>query len=592
MDLREETNMKLANRIIALTLTMIFNIIAHVANYDVTQLNFIVLGILGLLITNLIYNQIKHKKDFITIGISSISIIGITAIYVFPALGEIYIKNVIAFFYLSLFLIALSPQLFKQQPFTVEISKGGYPESVTKTEQFLNINIIIAYIWAFIFLLAIVLTIIPYSSNKLINTILSNALPIIPQVTIGIYAATKLPKYLMGRVKAKPFKFESIKDMFLAMPYGLNKQTAKGVDTIVQFDLSGNEKVEGYFIIKDLLCTFTEGVHKNPKTIITSDSKLWLDISNGDVSGDEEFLKGNYEVGGDMSILLDFGGLFAPPSSTTKEKKLKKKKPQAFVYKKFAPNKIKNIVVFDGGPRNKKYSKTTFMTDNFTKGAIEAGASVEYIKLNKMEIKNCSGCYNCWTKTPGECIYKDDMTELRKKYREADLVVFSSPLYIFNVTGIMKTFMDRLLPIMKPYMLSDEQGNTLHPDRFPELGEQGFVVFSSGGFPEVDHNFDGLQAMYKNWNSHSENAHLMGEFYLTAAEIITQPVYKKRRELIADACQKAGQQIVKEGYISQEYMTVPVTLNTTKEIFKSQADMFWSTMDGKESYLKGAPKFK
>jgi len=240
---KERKNMKLFNRITALTLVMTFNVIAQVNHFEVKELYFIVLGILGLLIINQMVNLTKYKKDFITIGISSISIIGIVSIYLFPALGELYVKNVIAFFYLSLFLIALLPQLFNEPPFTVEISKGGYPESVTKTDQFLNINILIAYIWALIFLAAIILTIIPYSSNNIINTILSIVLPIIPQVTIGIFASIKLPHYLMGRVKAKPYKFESIKDMFTAMPFGLNKNEAKDVSAIIQFCLSGEEEI-------------------------------------------------------------------------------------------------------------------------------------------------------------------------------------------------------------------------------------------------------------------------------------------------------------------------------------------------------------
>ncbi len=76
------------------------------------------------------------------------------------------------------------------------------------------------------------------------------------------------------------------------------------------------------------------------------------------------------------------------------------------------------------------------MVNNFIEGAIEAGANVEYFKLKDLNIHDYARCYNCWTKTPGECIYNDDMTMLRKKYREANLVVFASPLYIFNVTGI------------------------------------------------------------------------------------------------------------------------------------------------------------
>ena len=129
-----------------------------------------------------------------------------------------------------------------------------------------------------------------------------------------------------------------------------------------------------------------------------------------------------------------------------------------------------------------------------------------------MKINSCTGCYTCWTKTPGECIFQDDMTDLRLKFRKADLVVFASPLYVYNVTGIMKNFLDRNVPNLKPYMLI-ENGITRHPHRYPEERQQGFVVFSAAGFPEVDHNFDGLKGMFRCLHSHSEQASLMGEVY-------------------------------------------------------------------------------
>ena len=128
------------------------------------------------------------------------------------------------------------------------------------------------------------------------------------------------------------------------------------------------------------------------------------------------------------------------PSGEPEEDVKQKPKKIAFEYKTFEPERIKKIVVFDGGPRNTKFSKTTFMVNHFCRGARSAGAEVEYVKLKDMEINSCTGCFTCWTKTPGECIFKDDMTDLRLKYRKADLVVFASPLYIFSVTGIMKKF--------------------------------------------------------------------------------------------------------------------------------------------------------
>ncbi len=247
-------------------------------------------------------------------------------------------------------------------------------------------------------------------------------------------------------------------------------------------------------------------------------------------------------------------------------------------------------MVFDGGPRTEKFSKTTFMVNNFTAGAKDAGANIEYIRLKDLEIKDCTGCYTCWTKTPGVCIYKDDMVDLLTKYRNADLVVFASPLYIFNVTGIMKRFMDRLLPIMKPYMLLDEQNNTTHPDRYPEKGDQGFVVFSAAGFPEVDHNFDGLKEMYRCWNSHSENSYLMGEFFLPAAEMIVQPVYENRKTNIAKVCFDSGKQVVSEGKIDKNLMLAVQDPGVSKETFQSQADTFWESMEGTKSFLATVPK--
>jgi len=112
------------------------------------------------------------------------------------------------------------------------------------------------------------------------------------------------------------------------------------------------------------------------------------------------------------------------------------------------------------------------------------------------------------------------MIDLRLKFRKADLIIFASPLYFFNVTGIMKNFLDRILPTVKPYMLIEE-GETRHPHRYPEDKQQGFVVFSAAGFPEVEHNFDGLKGMFRCFHSHFEKSFLMGEFFMPGAELIT-----------------------------------------------------------------------
>jgi len=484
--------------------------------------------------------------------------------------------------YTILFLIALVPLLLGKKPFTYYISRSGYSDAIIKSDIFLKINNTISYIWAFIFALAFVLVQIQYSPYSSTNMLISNTVAFVPQILLGIPVSIYLPKYLMKQPNNK-IKFDSIKDAFSSMPYGLNKELAKDIDVVIQFELTGLEKQITHLIIKNQKCEFQDGLHPNATVSIKVDSKIWLDITNGTLDGANAYINKMYEMSGDASIMLNFDKLF----DTSASLETIENRPQDYTYKELSSKKIKNIVVFDGGARNKKLSKTTLMVDSFLEGACSVGANVEVVKLSKLDIHHCDGCYMCWTKIPGQCVHKDVMTELRHKYRSADLVVFASPLYIFNVTGIMKTFMDRLLPILKPYMLLDESdGHITHPDRYPELGEQGFVVFSASGFPDVDGNFDGLKGMYRAWDSHNENSHLMGEFFLTAAEMIAQPVYKNRRDLVKKACFDAGVQVVNEGKINYKYMSEVSNPRVSNKTFQNQADNFWASLDGKKSYLK------
>ena len=568
------------------------NVFAEGSGYRMRNVQPFVLIFTGLILVNFIIAYFIKVKNHFLYGLTGVATIGALMVFFSPKIGQVYIENIIASMYLGLLLVTIIPPIFKLRLFTYEFSEKNYPKSVIKSERFYKINLILNFIWMVLFLSAILLTVIRYNTDDTLNTIIATIVPILLLLIVGIPITKYLPDFLMQKIGGKQIKFTTIKDLFASMPFGLNKEKAKGVNTVIQFFLTGNEPTIGHLIISEQKCTYNEGEHPNPKTIIRCDSKLWLDISNNEVPGDKALINNEYQIEGDATIMLTFSEMFAPP---TKEPKKEKIKPLTYDYKQFKPKKIRNIVVFDGGYRSNKNSKTAFMVNHFINGAKEVGANVEYFKLKNYNIKECTGCYSCWTKSPGECIFdnkkvKDDMSMLRNKYREADLVVFASPLYIFNVSGILKTFMDRLLPILQPYMLLNKNGNIMHPDRFPEKGEQGFIVFSASGFPDVAHNFDGLTGMFRAWDSHNENSHLMGEFYMPAAEMIVQPIYKARRELIKDLCIKAGKQIVTEGFINKEIMNKIQDPLVSKETFQQQADAFWESLDGKKSYMANVPK--
>ena len=493
--------------------------------------------------------------------------------------------------YVGLFLAAAIPPMLGRPPFTVMFSKSRYPTAVTSSPLFHKVNLVINYVWAGVFALAFGLALMTYSDHAATQLWLQNGLPVLAQLGVGLPVTLLGPGFLTQRLAAPPMRFATNRDMFAAMPFGLNKRKAEGIDTVVQFHLTGTEELEGHLTIEDQACTFTNGVHPSPKTTIRSDSDLWLGISNGETSGDKAYLENRYSIEGDAAILLKFQDLFtndSPPRPVKLGKRLKATRRPPFAYATFPPRKIQRVVVINGSNRSSKFSKSSLMADSFVAGAETAGAQVETVWLKGKKINYCQGCYTCWTKTPGVCIYRDDMAELLEKVRAADLVVYVSPLYVYSIAAPLKVFLDRLLPNIKPYMVSTD-GLTHHPARFKTDPEQGFVIFSAGGFPEVEGNFDGIRAIMRSMSTHGEKTKLMAEFYLPAAELLSIPVYRERRERTVKACFQAGVEAVEKGVIEQRLTDIVADPGVGQATFMEQANVFWETLDGKKAYLKEVP---
>ena len=105
------------------------------------------------------------------------------------------------------------------------------------------------------------------------------------------------------------------------------------------------------------------------------------------------------------------------------------------------------IAVFNGSPRK---GTTSTMVQAFREGAEVAGHTVEDYQVGKMKIAGCLGCEYCHTKGAGTCIQKDDLEKILPAYKEADIVVFASPIYYFTMTAQMEAAIQRVYCMGKP----------------------------------------------------------------------------------------------------------------------------------------------
>ena len=121
---------------------------------------------------------------------------------------------------------------------------------------------------------------------------------------------------------------------------------------------------------------------------------------------------------------------------------------------------MKKILIVQGGGRPN--GNTDQLVKAFAKGAVDAGHEVEIISLIKNEIKGCLGCNACRYGKP--CVQRDGFNEIVPKIKEADLLVFASPLYFWTISSRIKAFIERFYCIAE----EDNKPPLGRYERYPE----------------------------------------------------------------------------------------------------------------------------
>ena len=139
---------------------------------------------------------------------------------------------------------------------------------------------------------------------------------------------------------------------------------------------------------------------------------------------------------------------------------------------------MKNVLVISSSLR--KNSNSYSLAKEFARGAEESGNNVEFISLMGKRIEFCKGCLAC-QKTQ-RCVINDNADEIREKMLNADTVVFATPIYYYEMSGQLKTLLDRMNPLYSSdyafrniYVLTTAAEDEAHVPERAISGVQGWI---------------------------------------------------------------------------------------------------------------------
>lgn len=151
------------------------------------------------------------------------------------------------------------------------------------------------------------------------------------------------------------------------------------------------------------------------------------------------------------------------------------------------------ILVLNGSPKVK--SDTFRLTDAFLQGLNRGGEhEVHIVHVREKQIAPCRGCFGCWQRMDGHCVIPDDQNAILDLYRDADVIIWSFPLYCYGMPSPLKAVLDRTIPLVKMKMVRLPDGTVRH-EALADFSRIRTVVICGCGFPHWEGNFDGLKLM-------------------------------------------------------------------------------------------------
>lgn len=231
------------------------------------------------------------------------------------------------------------------------------------------------------------------------------------------------------------------------------------------------------------------------------------------------------------------------------------------------------VLLLRANPRKTGYTQR--LTDLFLAGLQQGAAQVEDVDLTARRIEPCLGCYSCWTTTPGECVHRDDMQELRDQFLAADVIVCATPLYYYAMSSYLKCFWERTMPLTRHGLEKTAAGLMRNNIRYPDRWDKTLITIVVGAL-QGGEVFDAARETFR-LIADGLDMKLGGQLIRPESYLIQFSLAKPLAvRTIEAAFERAGREVAATGEVSAATSEKAATPLAPDEVrFREYSNVYW-----------------
>lgn len=205
------------------------------------------------------------------------------------------------------------------------------------------------------------------------------------------------------------------------------------------------------------------------------------------------------------------------------------------------------------GSHKKTGGLNQLLIDTFFKGAEKAGAQCKTIRLSQTNINFCISCDHCQKSQKYECIFdeKDDFLSVVKEIKEADVIIYSTPVYVLHMSSKLKTFFDRFYSRGKINIKEFSKSGLFFHDTEKGLCDKPFIsiIVSDNVEVEITKNISGFFNLFSKFNSAPQVGKILRNTgYVFKDKLVSPSIIKMKNKVLLNI-ELAGNIVVKTGKI-------------------------------------------